>query len=82
MTSFNDDLKERETTLGKGRVLTDGVNSTAFGDPTGEHPRFEYQYSSPVNIGARTSKMHKLSFGGAASNIPLMTLGKLSLVMY
>jgi len=70
MTTYNDDLKERENTLGKGRVLTDGVNSTAFGDPTGEHPRFEYQYSSPVNIGARTSKMHKLAFGGAASGVP------------
>lgn len=70
MTTFNDDLKERENSLGKGRVLTDGVNSTAFGDPTGEHPRFEYQFSSPVNIGARTSKMHKLSFGGAASGVP------------
>jgi hypothetical protein len=70
MTSVNDDLKDRANNLGKGRTLTDGVTQTAFGDPTGEHPRFEYQHSSSVNIGARTGKMHKLSFGGAVNGIP------------
>ena len=70
MTSVNDDLKDRANNLGKGRTLTDGITRTAFGDPTGEHPRFEYQHSSSVNIGARTGKMHKLSFGGAVSGVP------------
>lgn len=70
MTTFNDDLKNRVNNLGKGRVETDGVTKTSFGDPTGAHPRLEYQYSSSVNIGARTGKTHKLSFGGAVSGVP------------
>lgn len=70
MTSVNDTLRDRTNNLGKGRTETDGTNLTAFGDPSGEHPRFEYVNSSPVNIGARTGKMHKLSFGGAASGVP------------
>lgn len=70
MTSVNDTLKDRTNNLGKGRTETDGTNLTAFGDPSGEHPRFEYINSSPVNIGARTGKMHKLSFGGGAAGVP------------
>jgi hypothetical protein len=70
MTSVNDTLKDRANNLGRGRTETDGTTSTSFGDPSGEHPRFEYINSSPVNIGARTGKMHKLSFGGAASGVP------------
>jgi hypothetical protein len=77
MTSVNDDLKDRANNLGKGKTLTDGVTQTAFGDPTGEHPRFEYQHSSSVNIGARTGKMHKLSFGGAVSGLPASATGAL-----
>lgn len=70
MSTVNDDLKDRQANLGKGRTQADGVTQTAFGDPSGEHPRFEYMNSSSVNIGARTGRTHKLSFGGATSGVP------------
>lgn len=70
MSTVNDEFKDRQSNLGKGRSAHEGTTQTAFGDPTGQHPRFEYINSSSVNIGARTGKTHKLSMGGAASGVP------------
>jgi hypothetical protein len=70
MSTVNDEFKDRQSNLGKGRSAHEGTTQTAFGDPTGQHPRFEYMNSSSVNIGARTGKTHKLSLGGAASGVP------------
>jgi hypothetical protein len=69
MTTENDDLKERMQNQGPGKVESEAVPATSFGDPAGEHPRFEYHNSSSVNQGARTGKMHKLAFGGSVPGV-------------
>lgn len=72
MTTENDDLKERKNRFGEGYVEKQGVNETAFGDPSGEHPNLEYENASGINKGARTGMTHQLSYGGSVAGHKIM----------
>ena len=70
MTTENDDLQDRVLRFGEGFVNSQGVGFTAFGDPAGQYPRLSYVGAPSINQGVTGSKVHRLSFGGAASSVP------------
>lgn len=69
MTTFNDDLKDREQRFGAGYVNSQGTQTDGFVDPGGEYPRTEYRGESSINQAARGGRQHTLDTG-AGINLP------------
>ena len=64
MTTFNDDLQDREQRFGRGYVNSQGTQTDGFVDPGGEYPRTEYRGQSNVNQAARGGQQHTLDTTG------------------
>ncbi len=71
MTTENDDYQDRILRLGKGKTDTQGVNTNAFSDPSGQYPRTNNHNQSSINKAARGGGGKQLSVGGSVKNVNL-----------
>lgn len=63
MTTVNDDLHDRELSLGTGAVNSAGTVGDAYADPNKSFPRQSYQGESSINQAARGGRQHTLNTG-------------------
>lgn len=71
MSTENDELKDRENTLGQGRENSLGVYKTGFHDVTGKYPRANYFFGPSINTAARGITRNDLYVGGGNLDLSL-----------
>jgi len=71
MSTENDELRDRENTIGAGAENSLGVYKTGFHDVTGKYPRANYFYGPSINSAARGVTRNELYVGGGNLDLDL-----------
>ena len=71
MSTENDELRDREATLGKAKEESKGIFRKGFHDPSGQYPRSDYFYGPNINQAARGVTRNDLYTGGGNLDLDL-----------
>lgn len=71
MSTENDELQQREATLGTAKENSIGIFREGFHDVTGTYPRARYFFGPGTNEAARGIRRNELYVGGSNQNVDL-----------
>ena len=71
MSTENDELRDREASIGEAKEGSKGIFRTGFFDPSGTYPRSDYFYGPSINQNARGVERNDLYIGGGNLDLDL-----------
>lgn len=71
MTNKLDDLQNRESKIGEGPEVSEGVPREGFAPSAGDYPNRDYFFGTSINKAAKGEKINKLSVGGGDIGVDL-----------
>ena len=71
MSTENDELRDREASIGEAKENSKGIFRTGFFDPSGTYPRSDYFYGPSINQHARGIERNDLYIGGGNLDLDL-----------